>query len=92
MQVNYCDFCGLPIRRGRHVIQIVHDLEYMAENPRRPYSQQQRKVNYEVCTKCIDLVHEVFTVRKKGLEYLKENIKNSFDMGTKEGDSENGKR
>lgn len=80
IQVHYCDFCGEPIHKMRHIIMILteHDLEKVQ------YGRKVEKKEKEVCSVCKNIIEEMFTLRKQNLKKILEMIEETYTLKSKD--------
>lgn len=80
MQVNYCDLCGLPLQKDRHILLIVEEKDFGTTQQGRTASP---RTAYEVCTPCVQLIHKIFTLKKKKLAEIEKFLEDTYKLPAK---------
>jgi hypothetical protein len=81
LQINYCDLCSQPLHQERHILLIVEEKDFGITQQGRIASP---RTTYEVCTPCVQLIHKIFTLKKKKLAEIEQFIEDTYKLPAKQ--------
>jgi len=80
LQVNYCDLCNLPLKGERHILLLVEEKDFGTGQPGATINP---RTTYEIDSGCVELIHKIFTLKKKKLAELTQSLEASFRLPVK---------